>query len=86
VPQWSPPLIGGSTGANAALLPVFQALQWSPPPLGFHLMDLSRCKKYPLTCVRALPGLSITLALAAQLMAARSCMPFLMVAGEQAVK
>lgn len=37
-----------------------------------------------LTCVRALPGLrDTTFALAAQLMTARSCMPSLMVAGEE---
>ena len=47
-------------------------------------MDLSRCKKRPLTCMRALPGFRVTtLALAAQIMTARSCTPFLMVAGEE---
>ena len=51
---------------------------------GSRSMDLSRCKKRALTCVRALPGLKVTtLALAAQMTTARSCMPLLMVAREE---
>ncbi len=50
---------------------------------GFLSMDLSRCNKRALTCVRALPGFRVTtLALAAQIIA-RLCMPFLMAAGEE---
>jgi hypothetical protein len=41
-------------------------------------MDLSRCKEHALTYVRALRGFRVTtLALAARIMTARSCMPFL---------
>lgn len=50
---------------------------------GFLSMDLSRCNKRVLTCVRALPGFRVTTLALAQIMTARSCMPFLMVAGEE---
>ncbi len=47
-------------------------------------MDLSRCKKCALTCMRVLSGFRVTpLTLAAQMMTARSCIRFLMVAGEE---
>ena len=45
---------------------------------GFRSLDLSRCKEHALTYVRALRGFRVTtLALAARIMTARSCMPFL---------
>src|SRR6266704_1241193 len=45
-------------------------------------LDLSRCKKYPLTCMRALPGSRLTTsALAAQTMPP-GCGQFLMVTEE----
>jgi hypothetical protein len=58
--QWGPPLTGGNTAPGIRLGPVLTDRCASA--LLVHgaeacSMDLSRCKKRPLTCMRAVPGL-----------------------------